>query len=90
VAETGPRLANVVGKGRLSLADFLPVRIAEGRGEREREGREREGEGGRGGGGVNGDYIVCGWDSALCKCQCFRGDLSQNAQLSRVILKIAK
>ena len=24
VAETGPRLANVVGKGRLSLADFLP------------------------------------------------------------------
>ena len=24
VAETGPRLANVVGKGRLSLTDFLP------------------------------------------------------------------
>ena len=24
VAETGPRLANAVGKGRLSLTDFLP------------------------------------------------------------------
>jgi hypothetical protein len=24
VAETGPRLANVVGKGRLSLTDFFP------------------------------------------------------------------
>jgi hypothetical protein len=24
VAETGPRLANVVGEGRLSLTDFLP------------------------------------------------------------------
>ena len=24
VAEAGPRLANVVGKGRLSLTDFLP------------------------------------------------------------------
>jgi hypothetical protein len=24
VAETGPRLANSVGKGRLSLTDFLP------------------------------------------------------------------
>jgi hypothetical protein len=24
VAETGPRLATVVGKGRLSLTDFLP------------------------------------------------------------------
>jgi hypothetical protein len=23
-AETGPRLANVVGKGRISLTDFLP------------------------------------------------------------------